>query len=42
MSDKEILNFKPYKSLIYWGKNINIFITIDKLHKFLFFFWLQI
>lgn len=38
MSDKEILNFRPYRSLTYWGKNIDIFITIDNLHSFLSFF----
>ena len=38
MSDKEILNFRPYHSLTYWSKNIDVFITIDNLHNFLSFF----
>ena len=38
MSNQEILNFTPYRSLTYWGKNIDIFITIDNLHNFLHFF----
>jgi len=35
MSDKNIMNFSPYKSLCYWSKNIDIFITIDQLEDFL-------
>jgi hypothetical protein len=35
MSDDEIIGFTPYKSLVYWSKNIDIFITIDQLHDFL-------
>lgn len=38
MSDKEIIGFKPYNSLCHWSENIDIFITIDKLEKFLLFF----
>lgn len=38
MTDKDILEFYPYKTLSYWSKNIDIFITIDKLHDFLTFF----
>jgi hypothetical protein len=38
MTDKEILGFKPYRTLCYWCKNIDIFITIDKLEEFLLFF----
>lgn len=38
MSDNDIINFKPYRSLNYWSKNIDIFITIDKLEEFLSFF----
>jgi hypothetical protein len=38
MTDKEILGFKPYRTLCYWSKNIDIFITIDKLEEFLLFF----
>ena len=38
MTDKQILGFKPYRTLCYWSKNIDIFITIDKLEEFLSFF----
>ena len=38
MTDDEILNFKPYNSLVFWSKNIDIFITIEQLHEFLHFF----
>ena len=38
MNDSEILGFYPYNTLIYWSKNIDIFITIDQLEKFLSFF----
>lgn len=38
MTDKEILGFKPYRTLSYWCDNIDIFITIDKLGDFLSFF----
>jgi len=38
MSDSEILGFKPYRSLVYWSKNVDILITIDKLHSLLKFF----
>jgi len=41
MSDSELLDFHPYKTLKYWGKNIDIFITIDQLEKFLNFFGYQ-
>ena len=42
MTDSEILGFKPYKSLCFWSKNIDIFITIDKLEEFLSFFGYKI
>jgi len=42
MTDDEILNFKPYKNLCYWSKNIDIFITIDKLEELLSFFGYKI
>ena len=42
MTDNEILNFVPYRSLCYWSKNIDIFITIDKLEEFLSFFGYKI
>jgi len=38
MTDENITNFKPYASLMFWSKNIDIFITIDQLHEFLCFF----
>jgi hypothetical protein len=38
MTDEEILNFKPYNNLVFWSKNIDIFITIEQLHEFLHFF----
>jgi hypothetical protein len=38
MSDYEIVSFRPYNSLVYWSKNIDIFITIDQLQEFLNFF----
>ena len=42
MTDKQILGFKPYRTLCYWSKNIDIFITIDKLEEFLSFFGYKI
>ena len=38
MSDAEILNFTPYRTLSYWCKDIDICITIDMLKEFLSFF----
>ena len=38
MSDDEILSFTPYKSLIYWTKNVDIIITIEQLEELLNFF----
>jgi hypothetical protein len=38
MTDNEITNFSPYRSLVYWSKNVDIFITIDQLPEFLSFF----
>ena len=38
MNDKNITKFKPYRSLVYWSKNVDIFITIDQLPEFLSFF----
>ena len=38
MSDKNISNFFPYSTLVYWSQNVDIFITIDQLHDFLSFF----
>lgn len=42
MTDSEILGFKPYRSLCFWSKNIDIFITIDKLEELLSFFGYKI
>lgn len=38
MSDDEIMGFTPYKSLVYWTKNVDIVITIEQLEEFLNFF----
>lgn len=35
MSDKEILNFKPYRTLKFWSKNVDVFLLINELHDFL-------
>ena len=38
MTDKETTNFSPYRSIVYWSKNVDIFITIVQLSEFLSFF----
>ena len=38
MSDDEILGFVPYKSLVYWTKNVDVVITIEQLEEFINFF----
>jgi hypothetical protein len=38
MSDSEILNFSPYKTLNYWTTNVDIIITLDNLEKLLEYF----
>ena len=38
MRDEEILNFRPYRTLTFCSKNVDIFILIDQLHEFLSFF----
>ena len=38
MTRRQMRSFSPYKNLVYWSKNIHIFITIDKLYDFLWFF----
>ena len=38
MTDENITNFRPYSTLIFWSKNVDIFITIDQLYEFLSFF----
>jgi hypothetical protein len=38
MTDDEILGFVPYKTLVYWTKNVDIVITIEQLEEFLNFF----
>ena len=35
MSDRQILNFKPYRNLVYWTKNIDFCLTIDELPEFI-------
>ena len=41
MTDDEILGFRPYSTLIFWTTNVDIIITIDKLHELLSFFGYQ-
>jgi hypothetical protein len=38
MTNKDILSFKPYRTLNYWTKNVDIIITLEKLPKFLEYF----
>lgn len=38
MTDEDILSFKPYNTLTYWSKNVDIIITIDNLPKLLNYF----
>lgn len=38
LTDKQILGFVPFKTLVFWYKNIDIVITIDQLYSFLLFF----
>ena len=38
MTNKQIRGFSPYKTLVYWTKNVNIIITMDKLQELLNFF----
>ena len=38
MTKTDILTFSPFKTITYYTKDIDIFITIDKLEKFLHFF----
>jgi hypothetical protein len=38
MTDAQILEFSPYKTLIYWTKNGDIIITIDELPRLLEYF----
>lgn len=38
MTDKEILGFKPYRTISYWVKNVDIIITLANLHKMLEYF----
>ena len=42
MTDWDIFGFQPYRNLCYWSKNIDIFITVDKLEEFLYFFGYKI
>jgi len=38
MTNVQIRGFRPYKTLVYWSKNVDIIITIDKLPELLNFF----
>lgn len=38
MTNKQIKGFSPYKTLVYWTKNVDIIITMNKLHELLTFF----
>ena len=38
MTKTDILKFSPFKTITYYTKDVDIFITIDKLEKFLHFF----
>ncbi len=38
MTDRQILGFKPYNTLTYWTKNIDIIITLDNLPILLEYF----
>ena len=37
-TDELLTSFAPYRTLCYWSKNVDIFITIDQLKPFLEFF----
>ena len=38
MKKQDILRFKPFNTIKHYSRNVDIFITIDKLEKFLHFF----
>lgn len=38
MTDEDILSFKPYRTLNYWTKNVDIIITLEKLPTLLEYF----
>lgn len=38
MTDEDILGFKPYRTLNYWTKNVDIIITLEKLPTLLEYF----
>jgi len=38
MTDKQILGFRPYKTLTFWTTNVDIIITIDELPRLLEYF----
>ena len=42
MTRKEILSFRPFKTIKYYTRDVDIFITIDKLQEFLHFFGYKI
>ena len=35
INDDDILKFDPYRTLVFYSRNIDIFITVDKLEEFL-------
>jgi hypothetical protein len=37
-NDQQLTMFKEYRTLEFWSKNINVFITVDQLHDFLSYF----
>ena len=42
MTREEILSFRPFKTIKYYTRDVDIFITIDKLQEFLQFFGYKI
>ena len=38
LSDEDILNFHPFKTLKFWSKNVDFFISIDEFEGFLSYF----
>ena len=42
MTREEILSFRPFKTIKYYTRDVDIFITIDKLQEFLHFFGYKI
>lgn len=38
LSDNDIMSFHPFRTLSYWSKNVNIFLKINEIPDFLYFF----